>query len=50
MKKLIFTSFIFLLSTLAMQAQKLVITEVDAAKDSYFDKAAIFGCVNFCNI
>jgi len=40
MKKLIFTSFIFLLSTLAMQAQKLVITEVDAAKDSYFDKAA----------
>jgi hypothetical protein len=40
MKKIIFTLSIFLLSAVALHAQKLVITEVDAAENSYFDKAA----------
>ena len=41
MKKLVFTFSVFLLSALAIHAQKLVITEVDAAENSYFDKAAM---------
>lgn len=40
MKKIIFTSLVVLLSTLVLRAQKLIITEVDAAENSYFDHAA----------
>jgi hypothetical protein len=40
MKKIIFTSLVVLLSTFVIHAQKLIITEVDAAENSYFDQAA----------
>jgi hypothetical protein len=40
MKKLIFTFLFFTLSTFVVCAQKLIITEVDAVENSYFDKAA----------
>jgi hypothetical protein len=41
MKKLIITLSVFLLGALTVHAQKLIITEVDAAKNSYFDQAAM---------
>jgi hypothetical protein len=40
MKKVIYTFLVLLLCTFAASAQKLIITEVDAAENDYFSKAS----------
>src|SRR5258707_15800918 len=41
MKKVIPTFLVLMLITFAVSAQKLIITEVDAAENNYFSKASI---------
>ncbi|HEY2582687.1 MAG TPA: hypothetical protein VGI43_12815 [Mucilaginibacter sp.] len=41
MKKFIQTFLVLLISTLAASAQKLIITEVDAAETNYFNKTSV---------
>jgi hypothetical protein len=41
LKKIFVPFIVLLLNTLVCNAQKLIITEVDAAKNSYFDKASM---------
>ena len=41
MKKLIYTFLVLIMSTIVVSAQKLIVTEVDAAENNYFSTASV---------